>query len=137
MSNQITREEVINALLKYLPELSISLSNIVTILQKFNTDGETQPKSNKPLLLEVKELLPVLEAFIKVVPPKSKVDETLVDILRLYDSSTNRILIGLQEMIDWLQDENKPEIKLHNAIDLLFTGGQQIIEMVNLLTGKK
>lgn len=54
--------------------------------------------------------------------------------ITLYKNFISNLTKGIKFMLDWMKNENEPEEKLKESVDMLFTAGQQIIELVNRIT---
>ncbi|MEZ2657798.1 hypothetical protein [Aneurinibacillus aneurinilyticus] len=135
MSSLESRQEIIIFLLKYLPDISSSLNNIVGYLQGITNKEEVSDEAFNALKSEIKSVLDKTTALYQGENLKNVTKES-AEILLRHSKSMGIILNGFEELLVWMSDESKDEEHLNNSINLLFNGGQKIIELVDILTEK-
>lgn len=136
--NSLNRQDIIESLLRYLPKVSTSLLDLVQYLQQLIQEEDV--RDERILLVVVKKIEPLLEPITALVeeidfdintPPPLEPKDV---IEYLYGNSLHNILSGLKLMLLWIQNNNEPEEKLRESIDVLFLAAQQVIELVNSIT---
>lgn len=133
MSTEDLKKEIIDSLVQHLPNLANYLNKLVMYMQDI-INGRIPKDINtiETIITELELILGSLIALRSAVPvknidPKNK-------ILFLYKDATNNTLIGLKTLLGWIKNTDEPEETLRKSIDLLFTSGQQITELVNIIT---
>lgn len=53
-----------------------------------------------------------------------------------YRRGLSNLSQGIKSMLEWTNDQDAQEDKLRKSVDLLFEAGQQILELVTLITRK-
>ncbi|KJS21007.1 MAG: hypothetical protein VR72_12505 [Clostridiaceae bacterium BRH_c20a] len=133
---QLNREEIVASLLKHLPDISKSLNEFVGYLQKVIDDENNF--SNEiivdSIIIDLGNLVQSILELVKEVNLKTTNTEGIDDFYALYCKSLGNVAIGLKEILVWLKEGEAPEDKLTKAVDLLFLGGQQLIELVEKIT---
>jgi hypothetical protein len=136
MSNIDKRKEIIESLSEYLPKISISINELVKYLQDLAKKSVKEPELISPIYKNLNKLIPNLEKIIKAADPKTIKAEENDPVLRLYKESLVNILVGISSMLKWLKSEDQPIDGLVHSIDLLFKAGQQVLDLVNLITNE-
>jgi hypothetical protein len=139
MSSLNSKQEIISSLIKYLPDLAISLSKLVNYLRELIVNTDIDPRENaiRAILSELDDTIKaIVSVTTEVEPKKQKLSEADIEIYKRYRETMRFILKGLEKMLDWVRDESKQEEDLKESIDLLFFGSQRIIELVNSLTSE-
>ena len=137
----LDRQGIIDSLIKYLPEISTSLLNLVNYLkQLINGDNPRNEQAMTTIIGELECLLDSIQALSKEVNIDTiNIDESdseSKEMLFLCANSLKNLLTGIRDMLNWMRDESDSEEKLRKSVDLLFEAGQQIIELVNIITKK-
>ncbi|MCC5467507.1 hypothetical protein [Pelosinus baikalensis] len=133
----LSKQDVINSLLKYLPIISISLNQLVSYLQSIINSEELNDDVTTTIITEVKKLTKTANVLVSSIDIKNKavreVDKAIID---LYLESLDELVKGLGSMMAWLTDDKRSEEDLKESIDFLFEAGQKIIKLVNKLVNE-
>lgn len=133
--NLQNRHDLINSLLSYLPEISTPLVNLVTYLNGAIEKDEARNKETySNILRELEHLVTTLNRLFEYVENNTLVTGLELEEYTLYKNFLINLTKGIKLMLAWMQDENEPEEKLKESVDMLFAAGQQILELVNRIT---
>lgn len=140
MMKPISKDEIINTLITYLPKMASSLQKIVNYLNdmidkndEFTTQ-DTKKDSLDPAINELKNLIDNLKILMSTMNKIETEVEIQENISSLYLKSIKNIISGTENLLLWIEDETQQDNLLIESIDLLFNAGQQIIKLVNILT---
>lgn len=133
--NLQNRHDLINSLVSYLPEISTPLVNLVTYL---NSAIEKEEARNEEtygnILRELEHLVATLTRLTEYMQENTLETGLELEEITLYKNFISNVAKGMRSMLGWMKDENEPEEKLKESVDMLFAAGQQILELVNLIT---
>ena len=133
------RQEIIDSLLENLPTVAVSISKIVDNLQLIIKNESLKNKETvdfkilSNIIDELDNFLPDLNSFIQKI---SAIDEDIKsgELLSLYKDGLTNLISGIKNMLIWIRNYDEPEDTLIKSINVLFLSGQQISELVNILT---
>ncbi|GMA50107.1 hypothetical protein GCM10025857_14640 [Alicyclobacillus contaminans] len=126
--NDNSRQEIINSLLEYLPEIAASLGKTVSYLH----DALRSEDPRRSILLG--DVMTELEHIFPVFEKALQVDVREHDELREYHGSLAIILSGFKSMLTWLTNEEEPDESLTKAINMMFEGSQQLMNLISKIT---
>jgi hypothetical protein len=86
------------------------------------------------IIKEFQNLLTTLGELFESLESKTIATGFEVEELALYKEFISNLHAGIKIMIAWIVDENEPDEKFKESVDLLFTAGQKILELVNRIT---
>lgn len=133
--NLQNRHELINTLLKFLPEISTPLVNLVTYLNSaIEKDEARNEVTISNIFNELEQLVATLTQLFEYDRGNTLQTGLEIEENTLYKDFIRNITQGLKIMLVWMKDKNEPEEKLKESVDMLFTAAQQILELVNLIT---
>lgn len=132
MSSLNERQKVIDSLTTNLPDLAESLIKLVNYLQKIIEDGTISKEGEYEFDTIFSDITQILEVLITI--EQKTIFEKDDIISTRYKGSIKDIISGLRNLLNWMEDENLSEVKLKESVDQLFKGGQQIIQLVDMLT---
>lgn len=133
MDSSDLRQQIIDSLQKYLPNIACSLGKLVGYLQKIINNDMVKDKDTLAIIIdELENLLPALETVIDNWPTQEANLSNRIE--SLYRESIINIGQGLKEMITWIKNDDEPEERLIKSINQLYKAGQQVTELVNNLT---
>jgi hypothetical protein len=135
MSSTSQRQQIINSLLKYLPDISVSLNNLVIFLKETIADQRTNNNDSitsvgGDLKVLVNSLISANSEVILIV----ETPEEVADIIDQYREFIDRIVDGLTMLVDWLKEDGQPDKNLEQAVNHLFLAGQSILKLVESIT---
>lgn len=136
----LNRQDIVDSLLQYLPEVATSLVNLVNNLQALiNSNDPRNKEAVFKIINQLESLLTTLKLSSESVDvAKSDMGlyetDNIIELVELHTESLRNILLGITTMVKWVKNEAEPEGKLRESVDLLFRGGQQVIELVNKIT---
>lgn len=133
--NLQNRHDLINTLLKFLPEISTPLVNLVTYLNSaIEKDEARNEVTISNIFNELEQLVATLTQLFEYDRGNTLQTGLEIEENTLYKDFIRNITQGLKIMLVWMKDKNEPEEKLKESVDMLFTAAQQILELVNLIT---
>ncbi len=132
-----SREEIIKSLLTYLPDISESLYKIVNLLKELNEKDIHEYPFGEHFVEQFGKITNLLQSVIEKVPPNIDVDDCDKDLFNQYIKTIRIIIVGIKILLDCFTSEQMSQDELEKSIDLLFTGGQEMINLVNKLTQQK
>lgn len=133
MSDNQSNEEVLDSILtNFVPvseALSDLLSKLITVIVNKPQDKELEDISSE-ILSGLINLLPKLDEMSSAIPDTVE----NIDIYTIHDKAISNIFTGAKQLVEWLKAKNVENEKLELAINKLFEGSQNIVELVNALT---
>lgn len=133
--NPQNRHDLINTLLKFLPEISTPLVNLVTYLNSaIEKDEARNEVTISNIFNELEQLVATLTQLFEYDRGNTLQTGLEIEENTLYKDFIRNLTQGLKIMLVWMKDEDEPEEKLKESVDMLFTAAQQILELVNLIT---
>jgi len=133
--NLQNRYDLINSLLIFLPEISTPLVNLVTYLNgAIEKDEARNEVTISNILKELEHLLTTLTQLTEYMQDNTLETGLELEEITLYKKFISDVAKGMRSMLGWMKDENEPEEKLKESVDMLFAAGQQILELVNRIT---
>ena len=133
--NLQNRRDLIDSLLRYFPEISTPLVNLATYLNgAIEKDEARNEETIDNILRELKHLVTTLNQLFEYVQSETLSTGLEHEEFTLYKSFLFNLTSGIKLMLAWMQDKDEPEKKLKESVDMLFTAGQQILELVNRIT---
>jgi hypothetical protein len=134
MVPQNSKNEIVESLIKYIPEISKSLSKLVDILKSISESNHPRNEAMlRDVLNELGNLLPHLSSIQKEMSPKIQ-NNAGDELLILYLNCMGNIIYGLENMLKWSRDEKESDETLKKSIDSLYIGSQDVIKLVNAIT---
>lgn len=133
--NLQSRQDIINSLITYLPEISTPLVKLVAYLNGAIEKDEARNKETIDNIL--KDLRYLLDSLAKLFEfMQNNIIEKGLEFeeITLYKDFISNLHKGIRSMLEWIQDKDEPEEKLKESVDRLFAAGQQILELVNRIT---
>ena len=133
--NLQNRQDIINSLITYLPEISTPLVKLVTYLNgALEKDEARNEETIGNILMDLKHLVDSLTQLFKFMQESTLETGLEHEEITLYKDFISNLTKGIKLMLDWMQDKNESEEKLKESVDMLFTAGQQILVLVNRIT---
>ena len=138
MSKVKTRQDILDALIKYLPKIATSIGKTVENLQLvIKTDGSSINTDNvdatASILEEFGSILPALQILLDEIPQDVLVRDENADITILYLKAFTEIHSGIEEMLSWVVNEDRQSDQLESSINHLYNGGQAVFKLVDLI----
>lgn len=128
----LSKQDVVNSLLKYLPTIAKSLSQLVSYLQGIINKEEMAESVVCDILDNVVSLHETVRTLMSSMNISNKeVIEVDKEILDLYLLSIKNLLDGIELMLEWIDPRNETDGDLTKAIDTLFLSSQQVVKLVN------
>ena len=133
--NLQNRQDLINSLITYLPEISTPLVSLVTYLNgAIEKDEARNEETVGNVLRDLEHLVANLAPLFKYVQENTLETGLELEEITLYKNFLSNLTQGIRFMLAWMKDKNEPEGKLKESVNMLFAAGQQILELVNLIT---
>lgn len=137
MNNELTRDDLVDLLVKHLPPLAeamMNLSRIISTPQNMSLH-EIKKGEHEELLSNIKVAIKSLKELLDKLSEsssKSNDPEIIAFLKELHKGAIEINLTGIEDLLIWLN--GKDEVDFKNIVHVLFLGSQSISQIVNKLT---
>jgi hypothetical protein len=136
-----TKEDLINLLLKYLPEVSNSLNVIIKLSHGYLENRETghnfadsiPPDGIRTIVEEVDKIIGIIKGNNDNLKTTKYTDPEMRVIVKMYFETADLILEGFLKLYSLLTNGDNSDEEFDQFINSLYKGAQQIMELVNVV----
>lgn len=133
MSDMSSNEKILLVLHENVYAISHSLSVILDSLMDIANEDIADDLFRQirlKVLSEINGTINLLKKVYKEVPSHN-LNEESAELALLFQKSIDNVLEGFESLLSWYDNEGESKDKLNEAIDKLFVGAQQTLNLVD------